>query len=271
VLWKNLDGLLYSLGSLVIPKVLDMLPAKILAQVLGLAMLTGTFRLARRVAAARDFAWFAAGSLVMLVVWHFPPTERFVLPLAPLLFAGLIEEIEHFTGLLRASFRHPDVSQRVAAGLFAGVAGLLAIFCLGLQVWVLNVYMPATAQNWRERRQSHQPAYQWIKGHTSPETVFIAYDDSLLYLETGRQALSVPLPTRFWYTGEFSKQVDVYRRIATLARNHGAQFVFFTSEDLDRDAAPDQRDAIALSLKNNPELKPVWNDAHGTIFEVTAR
>ena len=93
ILWKNIDQILYGIGSLVVPKVIAFLPLKILTQVVAVAMLAGVVRLVRR-GIAVDYAVFGAISLGILAVWHYPPNERFVLPLFPLLLVGLVTEVE---------------------------------------------------------------------------------------------------------------------------------------------------------------------------------
>ncbi len=269
VLWKNLDGLLYSMGSLLFPKVFDLLPAKIAADVIALAMIAGVIRLVRRVEAARQYALFAAGSVGLLLIWHFPPTERFLLPLAPLLFAGLLTEFDHIASLVRVGLRHKDRSQRVAAAAIASLAVAFLIACAALQIWVAQFYSLETAQQWRDRRVERQPAYEWIRTHTSADAVFVAYDDGPLYLETGRHAFAVPLPTRYWYLEDFAHQVDVYRHIDTLARHHGAKYVFYSTNDLDRDAAPDQRSAVEQVMRDNRQLRAIWSGGRSIIYEVT--
>src|ERR1700676_4230672 len=114
VLWKNIDQTLYGMGSLVLPKVLDFLPLKILTQVIAVAMLAGVVRLVRR-GIAVDYAVFALLSAPTLAGWHYPPTERFVLPLFPLLIVGLITELEHLWNVIRKTLHHRDAGQRVAA------------------------------------------------------------------------------------------------------------------------------------------------------------
>src|SRR5439155_22893994 len=118
ILWKNADQILYGMGSLVLPKVLDSLPVKILTQVIAVAMIAGVVRLVRR-GVAVDYALFALVSLGIMLVWHFPPNERLVLPLYPLLIAGLVAELEHLSEMLKTAFRHKDFSQRAVAGLFS--------------------------------------------------------------------------------------------------------------------------------------------------------
>src|SRR5439155_586734 len=113
---STLDQLLYGMGSLVLPKVLDGLPVKILTEALAVAMIVGAVRLARR-GIAVDYALFALVSAGILLIWHFPPNERFVLPFFPLLLAGLVAEVEY---IVRAARRHKDFGQRVAGMMISG-------------------------------------------------------------------------------------------------------------------------------------------------------
>ena len=75
VVWKNLSEVLYGMGSLVLPKLLDFGPVKILTQVIAIAMIAGIVRLVRR-GIAVEYAAFALVSTGMLLVWHFPPSEK---------------------------------------------------------------------------------------------------------------------------------------------------------------------------------------------------
>src|SRR5712691_10474039 len=77
ILWKNFDQILYGMGSLTLPKVLDTQIVKILSQVIAVAMIVGIVRLVRR-GIAVDYALFALVSAGIMLVWHYPPNERFV-------------------------------------------------------------------------------------------------------------------------------------------------------------------------------------------------
>ena len=48
VLWRNIDKLLYSMGSLVLPEVVSVQSVKILTQVIGVAMISGVVRMVRK-------------------------------------------------------------------------------------------------------------------------------------------------------------------------------------------------------------------------------
>src|SRR5712691_315309 len=66
ILWKNADQILYGMGSLVLPKVLDTLPVKILTQVIAVAMIAGVIRLVRR-GIGVDYALFALVSVGIML------------------------------------------------------------------------------------------------------------------------------------------------------------------------------------------------------------
>ena len=123
-LWKNLDGLVSSLGYLVLPNVTSSLFMKILAEVIGVAMISGIVRMVTQAGRRRALSRSSPpGAAFMLVIWHFPPNERFVLPLVPLAFAGLLTEMEHFVGMARAGLKHREASQRVAAVVMLALRG----------------------------------------------------------------------------------------------------------------------------------------------------
>ena len=144
-LWKNLDGLVSSLGYLILPNVTSSLFMKILAELIGVAMISGIVRMVRSGARPLHYAIFAAGAAFMLVIWHFPPNERFVLPLVPLAFAGLLTEMEHFVGMARAGLKHREASQRVAAAVMLAFVALVFVGAFGLQAYVGGVFLGETA------------------------------------------------------------------------------------------------------------------------------
>jgi len=150
VVWKNLSEVLYGMGSLVLPKLLDFGPVKILTQVIAVAMIAGIVRLVRR-GIAVEYAAFALVSTGMLLVWHFPPSERFVLPLCPLLLAGLWTEGSRLAGMLKTALRHRDAGQRVVARGFAAVVVAIFGIALALQFYVTFFYLQDSAEQKRPK------------------------------------------------------------------------------------------------------------------------
>jgi hypothetical protein len=274
VLWKNIDGFLWGLGSLVLPKVIDSLGAKILAQVIAVAMISGTLRLVRR--GRKDsgpgrglhYALFAAGSAFLLVIWHFPPNERFVLPLFPLALAGLLTELEHFAGMLQAVRAHPDKSQKVAGALLACAAGAVFLGVFALQGYMDLVSLPQSFAEHRSRDRDRQSAYAWIRSHTPTEAGVIAYADPVFYLSTGRRSIRLPLPPFIWYEDDHTGAVELYRGLPEYARQHGATYVLSSSDDRRLDMSARDADAIDRAIKSNPELEPVYRRGIATVYRV---
>jgi hypothetical protein len=269
VLWKNVDGLIWGLGSLVLPKVTDSLLMKILAVSLGVAMISGIVRLVRA-GKAVHYAMYSAGAAFMLVIWHFPPNERFVLPLVPLAFAGLLTEMEHFAVMVRASLRHKDVSQRVAAALMAGVVVLLLSGSFALQGYVGSVFLKETAQQHRTRLVDHRVAYSWMRANLPPDAAVIAYNDPVLYLYTGRASISRPLPPALWYTEDHARAVELYRELPAYAHDHGADYIYYTTADLRRDMGDSDTTAIEKVIRTSAGLTPIYQAGIGTIYRSTA-
>lgn len=266
-LWKNLDGLVSSLGYVVLPNVTSSLFMKILAEVLGVAMISGIVRMVRS-GRAVHYAIFAAGAAFMLVIWHFPPNERFVLPLVPLAFAGLLTEMEHFVGMARGGLKHREASQRVAAVVMVGFVALVFLVAFVLQAYVGGEFLGETARQQRQRNIDHRGAYAWIRANLPPGAALIAYNDPVMYLYTGRRAISRPLPPYIWYTEDHARAVDLYRDLADYARAHGAGYIYYTTADLRRDMGDSDTTSIEDVIRVNPAFTQIYQKGIGTIYRV---
>jgi hypothetical protein len=268
VLWKNIDELLYSIGSLIVPKVLALLPVKILTQVIAIAMISGVVRLARR-GIAVPYALFALVSSGMLVVWHFPPTERFVLPIFPLLAAGLVVELEHLAQMLRAAFRHKDVSQRIVAGVFALV--IVAIFggALSLELFVTFKAMPEQASIDRAQVLETRETYAWIAQHLPPGAGILSNDDPLLYLYTGHPGNYSPLLPRWWYAEDHEKIIGFFKDVVPYCRTRGFDYILATSNDISRWTGEEDVPAVERAMQDNPQLERLYQAPSGaTIYHI---
>jgi hypothetical protein len=267
VVWKNVDAWLWGMGSLMVPKVSQSFAVKVLAIVIAAAMISGVVRMVRK-GAALHYAAFAAATAFMLVIWHFPPNERFSLPLAPLAFAGLLTELEHFSAMTRAGLRHVDRSQRVAAAIMAGLAAVIVAGALALQLYVSGVFLDETARGQRAGNLEQAGDYAWIRGHLPPDAVLIAYDDPVMYLYTGRPAMRLPMPPRIWYNADHDGEVELYRGLVPYARQHGASYVYSATSDLRNDMPEEGAAAIEQVIRTNPGLAPIYKSAGGIVYEL---
>lgn len=268
VLWKNIDELLYSTGSLIVPQVVALLPVKILTQVIAIAMILGIVRLARR-GVAVPYTLFALVSSGMLVIWHFPPTERFVLPIFPLLAAGLIVELEHLVQMLRAAFHHKDLSQRIVAYGFGMVVLAIVGGAFYLQLYVTFKSMPAQAVQDRAQLQETRETYAWIDRHLPPGAGILSNDDPPLYLYTGHPGNSAPLLPRWWYAGDHVKLVTFFKDVVPYCRTRNFDYILATSSDMSRWTGEEDAPAVERAMQENPLLERVYQAPSGaTIYRI---
>jgi hypothetical protein len=258
VLWKNFSALLESFGSYVFPQMIAGLPAKLILQPLALAMILGIVRTGRH----SLYALFGAFSAAMLLVWHFPPNQRFVLPLVPLLLAGFYSEAVHFAGLVRQAFHHKDRSQRAVAYGFAGF--LVAILALGagLQIYMWINVIPGQARDDRANRESYARLYQWIESNTPQDANTLWENDTALYLSTGRLAVAFLIPPRQWYRSENDEDLESYRRIDEYARAHNLQYVILPA------VGPHRNDEVLKVAAGNTKLEKIHEETGGVVYRV---
>lgn len=268
-LWKNLDGLVSSLGYLVLAKIRTSLFLKILAEVVGVATISGIVRMVRGGRAAL-YSIFAAGTCFLLVIWHFPPDERLVLPMMPLAFAGLLAEMEHFAGVLRAGWRRPEVSQKVASVVMLCVAVSIFGAAIGIQAYVGGVFLGESAEAARERNIDNRGAYAWIRANLPADAAVVAYNDPAMYLYTGRRSIRRILPFYLWYTDDHEQVVNLYRELPAFALDHGATYAYQTATDVEVGMTEDDAESILQSIDSNPLLTPVYKMGMGVVYRVDA-
>jgi len=230
VLWKNFDQLLFSIGSLILPEYLELQPIKIVTQVVAIAMISGTVRLARR-GIAVPYALFALLSSAMLLVWHYPSNQRFVLPIFPLLAAGLFAELEHLYQMLRTAFHHKDFGQRVVGGVFA--AAVLAILggALTLEILMTFKFLPRQANAARAQMVETRATYAWIEEHLPADAGILSDDDPALYLYTGHPGNAAMVMPRWWYAGDRQSIDTFYKNVVPYCRSRGLEYFLATSSE----------------------------------------
>jgi len=265
VLWKNLDELLYGAGSLVTMKLVENQPMKILAEVMAVAMIAGIVRLARR-GVGQVYALFALASAGMLIVWHFPPTERFVLPLLPLMVAGLVEELGHLASMIQKAFRHKDAGQRVVAGIMTAAAAAILIFAAVSQLEMTFSSLSRAAQENRSKLAELRPAYEWIAANVPKGAPVFSYDDPLLYLYTGHRGEFMMILPRWWYAADQASIASACRNVADFAMRRGYKYIYLTTQDLGRDGTIEDNELMANSVKNS-RFEPVYRFGIGTVYK----
>lgn len=262
VLWNNVDALLLAMGSFVFPQMLVGLPAKLILEPLGIAMIMGCVRMSRKHGSLL-YPLFGAVSLAMLVVWHFQPNQRFILPVAPLLLTGFCFEMTHLGSLFRTAFRHKDRSQRVVAYGFAGILGLILVCGAGLQVYMSVRVMPEVARTDRFNAAQYARLYHWVSANLPASAAVMWESDTALYFGSGHPATNYVVPPREWYaTGGDDGVAARYEKVAAFARRHNLEYVGITKVGLQRN-----EDALRV-MAANPSLERVYEDSGAILYRV---
>lgn len=268
VVYHNLGELLGGGGELLMFKLSVVAGGEHLARLLMIAALAGVVRWTR---ASRhpEYALFAAGQFALLLVWDFPPNDRFLIPVLPLLILGLWTEASHLGRIARHAWRRPERSQKAAAV----VAGSLVV-CLAAALVARNAdaawnILPALAGQRRAAAARSRPLYEWIARHTPPDATFFAGSDPPLYLYTGRQATSVRTPMRDYYRVDRAAILAESAKLAEFARARRLDYLLLTPTDFEFGPLPDQqRRAAREAVARDTQLRTVYDSPAGRIVKV---
>src|ERR1700733_11156077 len=266
IVWYNLDGFLQGAGKLLI---FD-LPygSKHLERVVAIAAIAGCVRLAMR---KREWQYplAALGISALLLVWHYPPDQRFVFPLYPLLLMGLATEVRNIGLALRKAWAKPAFADRFAgAGFGAILAGLVAfaIFCTGFG---LTRFVPDLFASYRADFESRRSAYQWLAAHAPEDANVYAYQDPVLYLYTGRKACSLPIPPKFYYHRDDDGIERLMASMADFARDYRLLDLLLTPDDYYRDLHAAGTRGLAQAMQSSA-FQILYGSSRVAVYKLTS-
>jgi len=219
------------------------------------AAIWGIARLSRENKTVGFSFLFAVFYSAMLIVWDFPPNERFLIPVFPLLAVGLCRAMDE---LLER--RRPWASVAVAG------IGLWWILC----AWKgTSQELPRIFQVERERQEPYRAAFAaLVKSCPAGEPV-LAYQDTLVYLYTGRTALRPIVASKGFYRNDPAALWGIFRNIDDYARQHGASCLLSTAGDYHTDAVISDHAAMESIFAQNPRLRIVFQSDAARIYRVT--
>jgi hypothetical protein len=268
--WTNLAGYFSGIGQLLIFNPDDGFWATQLSRITSFAALMGVYRLARKTGKIQ-FAAYGVGLSVMLLLWHYSPSARFLYALFPLLLAGFATEVTHIFRMLAAGFQKPKKDERVAAAL----ASCAMAAYLGLFVWFtyvgLATLMPAMLSGRRELAQRNQATYEWILSQTAADAKFLAYDDAMLYLYTDRHAMSSPVPPNLLFLGD-DAGIDAYvKKIPSTAKAQGLDYILLTDTDFSRDLHSERLTILRKAIEEDHEFEIAFTGKQSVIYRYRPR
>ena len=262
ILWRNVSALFESMGSLVFPQMMQGLLAKVILWPLAVAMILGCVRMVRQ-GCGQLYAFFGGVSLAMLLIWHYQPNQRFVLPLAPLLLAGFCFEIVYLAEWFRKAIAHPSRTGRLVAHGFAACLVTVVTGGMVLQISMDVGVIPNLFRNDRSNTLAYRSIYSWIASNLPADANILWQDDTALYLATGRCAVSFVVPPReFEATGGDAGEAARYRKIAEYARQQHLDYVLLAKIGMRHN------DQVLREAAANPNLELVHEERGGVLYRV---
>jgi hypothetical protein len=226
----NLGGLVSSLGRLALFHTDANLAGLYGTYVVGVVVTAGMgIFLWKARFTTPQYGAFAAAYCAILLVWNFPPNERFVLPLFPLALAGVTAGVRRFGAALRLS--------------------VLGVSCIA-NGYALFATVPQILDADSARMAQARGAYRWVDTHTPPVATFYAYDDALFYLYTGRQAIAPHTLNKSSGLDNRRPIVGLFAGIPEWARARGLSYAVVNASDFSRDLTADESRTVIESISS---------------------
>jgi hypothetical protein len=140
--------------------------------------------------------------------------------------------------LARTSLRGRAGMDRLAGAIAVLLIAGVTLACAAASARALFRDLP---QSFASRELQHQrmlQGYEWIRKHTPQGALVAAYDDGLLYLNTGRRGYTVPLMPDRSYETVSGDDRGYFERLQRCWRSDGMTHVLVTEYDFQRDPVP---------------------------------
>ncbi|HTP89786.1 MAG TPA: hypothetical protein VMJ34_22725 [Bryobacteraceae bacterium] len=260
--WTNADAIIESLAKLVLFYTSEGPWLRAVSWVITAAAVAGVVALFRR--GIRYYPLFGALFAAVLLLWQYPPDQRFVYPLFPLYVAGLATRLTEVASLGVRSWKTATGANRIAAiPVLAAIAALVAG-----SLWSTTestvVLLPDYFAGRRSELSRLTPVWRWIAAATPSDARFVSCDDTLLFLHTGRRSYSQPILPSVVYG---SRPIpDYIAGLPALWRSLGVTHVLLTDYDFQRDLHAAGHDALARLLSDPRRFRLVYTDQAARVY-----
>jgi hypothetical protein len=269
VIWTNLRLLPSAMGSLLAFPASDSLFGAVLPRLIAVVAAVGVVRLAieRRVS---HYHAFALGFVPQQLVWHYPPSTRFLLPIFALLLAGLVAEFARAAGWAARNFRMGTA--RALASAAAGMILLNLAACALITTFGAPLgFIVSELQARRREAAAMQDTYDWIVRTFPGSTPFVTGQSEAFYIRTGLRAVSMVPPPKFLYDRiDGLRLADQYRRsLAAFARARGIPYLLETRWDYQLDPLPERTRKFTLELlRDRTSFEPVYERPDAGVYRI---
>jgi hypothetical protein len=268
--WKNVDGMLHGMGALLLPNTTYSVIDKVLAECLAIAGIAGIVRLVRanRESIYVPYAAFAGCYVFLLALWYYPPNERFMLPIAPLWLTGFYTEMKRVADNIAGVFRKPEMSQKIAGTVIVGLFGILFLLCGARQWTLVTEGLPRFYTEHAERLQQSEPAMIWIRENLPIGALFVAENDPLLYLRTGRRGAGLFPPTIFWYREDQPARTAAYIDAPAFGRTQNLGYLLLNAWDWSGDMPAAEHSRMIDLLKHDSRLERIFISGPTAVYRI---
>ena len=187
----------------------------------------------------------------IILVWPFPPGQRFIVPVLPLILLAVWEGFQRV---------QPSSRELLVAGAIAGAA-IVAAAVYGGHVRLTNAHVKPSLHR-----------YEWIRNNTAPDDVIASVLDPNCYLYTGHKAVSIVtiLDVASFYGPQGNFQIRP-EGLAEMVRTSNAKYILVEPIPRAGFVIELARDAVVKIQQESPgQLEEVWHDdsEDATIYRV---
>jgi hypothetical protein len=267
LLRTNIEAYWKGLGQLLLFNIDDSFLSIQLARVTTIAAISGAVRLVRRTGQIQ-YAIYAIGLSIMLLLWNFAPSPRFLFPLFVFFAAGLFTEVQHVWKLIQVNRIKPKRPDRIAAYV---VAGLLFCYCFA---WAKFTWdgatdlLPGVLHDRKELLAKTKPVYEWIRNKTPQDATFLAYDDAVLFPYSGRRGLSPPILTPLLIRDNAPGILTYVNSLPQMAKDRGLTHILLTAADFYRDFHGKRAEALRKAVDTSPDWQLEYSDQHARVYKL---
>lgn len=266
VMWRNLDAFLTGAGTLLTFDV-ALWEWPFVERMIGLAAIAGALRLSFR-ARNLEYPFVALLFSMMLLVWHYPPNERFLLPLYPMLLAGFAVEMKFVGRAIHGAWTGGQAGHRLAAGAMAVAVSSVLLYSGAGTIAGDFAFLPKYIESRRSSLEKQRAAYRWLTRHTTEQANVFAYQDPLIFLYTGRHACSLRIPPRLVYTNDAAGIRRLLTGVPRLADEHHIEYLFLTPRDFQLDLPQSQVAEWSSIVRTTPVFQEAFRSADTAIYRL---
>lgn len=262
----NLNIAVKSIGELMVFDPSTGFGALTVARLLTIASISGCVRL-MRTGRLVHYGWFGALYTVQFLFWNYPPTQRFFLPLLPLVAAGIFRELQSLSGIVKTAFAKRG-ADRVVAVVMCALLGYLGLESLRYSAWGLFRFLPPVFAQRSEMLAQQHLAHRWINAHAGTGAALLSYQDPVDYLYTGRRGYSLRVPPGLLKRGDPDEIQRFFGQLPQMMTTVGANHVVLGEADYQMDCPELTVKAYRSVFKDEKLFEPVFQSGATAVYRL---